>query len=259
MTTDAPLAVPLQEIVRLLDATLRPAEVPVAPVALNGLQVENAGMVHKVALAVDGSQQTLDDAVAAGADLLLLHHGLYWSGLRPLTGWWKRKVETCLRHDLAVYAAHLPLDLHPELGNNACIARELGLLHVEPELSYKGVKIGMSGEFPGSVSELRARYAAITGAEVTGIVHNAERPAGRVLVCSGGGGPEIYDAQALGYTTYLTGEHNHWVLNAAHDMGVNILFAGHYATETFGVRALGDFVQQRFGLPTVFIENPNGM
>ena len=257
MTTNPPT--PLQEIVQLLNATLRPGEIPDAPVALNGLQVENAGSVTKVALAVDGSQKTLDDAVAAGADLLLLHHGLYWAGLRPLTGWWKRKVETCLKHGLAVYAAHLPLDLHPELGNNACIARELGLLGVEPELSYKGVKIGMAGEYPGSVGELRARYASITGTAVTGVVHDAEQPAGRVLVCSGGGGPEIYEAAALGYRTYLTGEENHWVLNAAQDMGVNILFAGHYATETFGVRALGQLLHERFGLPTIFIDNPTGL
>ena len=256
MTTEP---TPLQDIVHLLDATLRPGEIPDAPVALNGLQVENEGYVTKVALAVDGSQKTLNDAVAAGADLLLLHHGLYWSGLRPLTGWWKRKIETCLRHNLAVYAAHLPLDLHPELGNNAGIARELGLSHVEPELSYKGVKIGMAGDFSGTVGELRERYAAITGAAVTGVVHDAAQPAGRVLICSGGGGPEIYEAQALGYTTYLTGEENHWVLNAAQDMGVNILFAGHYATETFGVRSLGRLLQERFGLPTIFIDNPTGL
>ena len=255
MTTDTPL----HHIVNLLDATLRPGEIPDAPVALNGLQVENDGRVSKVALAVDGSQKTLDDAVAAGADLLLLHHGLYWSGLRPLTGWWKRKVETCLRHNLAVYAAHLPLDLHPELGNNACIARELGLLDVAPELSYKGVKIGMAGVFPGSVGELRERYARITNAPVSGVVHDAAKPAERVLVCSGGGGPEIYDVAALGFTTYLTGEQNHWVLNAAHDMGVNILFAGHYATETFGVRALGRLLEERFALPTIFIDNPTGL
>lgn len=257
MTTE-PQSIELQEIVAALDDALRPAEIPDAPVALNGLQVENDGRVHKVALAVDGSQKTLEDAVAAGADMLLLHHGLYWGGLRPLTGWWKRKVETCLGNNLAVYAAHLPLDVHPQLGNNARIAAELGLQAVEPALDYKGIRLGMSGMFPGSVAELRDRYAAITRSAVTGVVHDAAAPAGRVLVCSGSGGPEIYNAAALGYTTYLTGEQNHWVYNAAQDMGVNILFAGHYATETFGVRALGELIRRRFGLPTVFIDNPTG-
>lgn len=249
----------LRDIVSLLDTTLRIREVHDAPVALNGLQVENNGCVTKVALAVDGTQKTLEDAIAAGADMLVLHHGLYWAGLRPMTGWWKRKIETCLQHNLAVYGAHLPLDIHPTLGNNACIARELNLQDIEPELDCHGCKIGLAGEFMGTVGELRERYASITGARVTGVVHDAAAPAGRVVVCSGSGGPEIYQVQTKGYTTYLTGEENHWVQNAALDMGVNILYAGHYATETFGVRAVGEFLRESFGLPTVFIDNPTGL
>ena len=249
----------LNDIVSLLDATLRIHDMQDAPVALNGLQVENHGSVSKVALAVDGTQETIEDAIAAGADLLVLHHGIYWAGLLPMTGWWKRKIETCLQHNLAVYGAHLPLDIHPTLGNNACIARELGLQDVQPELDHRGCKLGLSGEFLGSIGELRERYAAITGAAVTGVVHNASAPAGRVVVCSGGGGPEIYQVLAKGYSTFLTGEKNHWVQNAALDTGVSILFAGHYATETFGVKALGDFLHESFGLPTVFIDNPTGL
>lgn len=254
-----PEATPLSAIVSLLDTTLSINSVRDASVALNGLQVENDGRVHKVALAVDGSQKTLDDAVAAGADLLVLHHGIYWSGLRPLTGWWKRKIETCLRHNLAIYAAHLPLDMHPTLGNNACIARGLGLQDTTPELELHGALIGTAGVFPGSVGELRERYAALTGAVITGVVHDPAAPAGRVVICSGAGGAELYSVADKGYTTYLTGETNHWVLNAAQDMGVNILFAGHYATETFGVRSVGELLHSRFGLPTLFIDNPTGL
>lgn len=259
MPTKVPMSTPLHKITHLLDSTLRVAEIKDASVALNGLQVENAGSVSKVALAVDGSQQTLDAAVAAGADLLVLHHGLFWCGLRPLTGWWKRKVETCLQGNLAVYSAHLPLDMHPTLGNNACMARELGLQDIEPELSYHGTMIGLSGVFPGSVGELKERFSAITGTAVTGIIHDAAAPAGRIVLCSGGGGEEIYQVQAKGYTTYLTGEENHWVTNAARDMGINLLFAGHYATETFGVRALGKLLEKEFGLPCIFIDHPTGM
>lgn len=249
----------LADIVKLLDARLRVAEIRDAPVALNGLQVENDGNVTLVALAVDGSQATIDEAVAAGADLLILHHGIFWCGLRPLTGWWRRKLCRCLAGNLAVYAAHLPLDLHPELGNNAGIARGLGLRDVQPEIDYHGTLIGLSGLFEGSVGELRERYAAITGSAVTGVVHDAEAPAGRVAVCSGDGGEEIYQVQAKGYRCYLTGEENHWVLNAAQDMGINLLFAGHYATETFGVKALGELLEREFGLPTMFIDRPTGM
>lgn len=244
----------LEDIVTLLDATLRTGEVKDAPVALNGLQVENDGCVRKVALAVDGSQRTLDATVAAGADLLVLHHGLFWCGLRPLTGWWKRKVETCLRANLAVYAAHLPLDVHPELGNNAQLAAALGLQDIRPELEYC-----YSGVFPGTVAELRDRYAAVTGCPVTGPMLTPDAPAGRVMLCSGGGGPEVYAVQKLGYQTFLTGEENHWVSYTAEDMGMNLFFAGHYATETFGVKALGRLLEERFGLPVVFLDNPTGM
>ncbi len=249
----------LSDIVSLLDETLRIREVKDAPVALNGLQVENDGGVSCVALAVDASQATLNAAVAAGADLLIVHHGLFWSGLRPLTGWWKKKVATCLENNLAVYAAHLPLDMHPILGNNACIARALGLADVQPEIDCGGSCIGMAGTFEGTVGELAARYAEITGAPVRGTLLDAAAPAGRVAVCSGGAAGEIYQAAAKGYSCYLSGEELHWAATAAEDMGINLLLAGHYATETFGVQALGDLLSARFGLPCTFIDMPTGM
>ena len=249
----------LNDIVTLLDSTLRIGEIRDASVAVNGLQVENNGQVTKVALAVDGSQKSIDDAIAAGADLLVLHHGIYWCGLRPMTGWFKKKIESCLQHNLAIYSAHLPLDLHPELGNNAGLSKALGLQDCSPEVDYHGTMIGVSGFFPGTVGELREAYARVCQSEVTGMVHDATAPAGRVAICSGGAGEEIYQMQAKGYGTYLTGEENHWVRNAAEDMGINILFAGHYATETFGVKALGELLSKEFGLPIVFIDNPTGM
>ena len=250
---------PLSDITTLLDNTLRIREIKDASVALNGLQVENNGQVTKIALAVDGSQKTIEDAVSAGADLLILHHGIYWCGLRPMTGWFKKKIETCLRHNLAVYSAHLPLDLHPQLGNNAGIAQALGLQDCTPEVDYHGTLIGVAGTFNGTVAQLKQRYAQITGSPITGYIARADAPAGRIAVCSGGAGDVIYQMHEKGYKTYLTGEENHWVVNAAQDLGVNILFAGHYATETFGVQALGKLLEATFGLPTVFIDNPTAM
>ena len=252
----------LRELVELLDSTLdiSPAtEGKDAPSALNGLQVENDGWVHKVAAAVDGTQQTLEDAVKNGADLILLHHGLFWGGLRPITGWWRRQVRLCLENNLAVYSAHLPLDIHPTLGNNACIARELGLQNVSPALESHGVQVALVGVFSGSLLELREKYAKITGSDVTGHLVDPSAPAGRVMVCSGAAGTEIYRVHERGVNTFLTGEENHWVLNAAQDMGMNLLFAGHYATETFGVRALANLLAERYGLPTQFIHNPTGL
>lgn len=249
----------LHTIVGLLDTTLNVSEIKDAPMAMNGLQVENDGCVSKVALAVDGSQKTIEAAIAEGADLLILHHGIYWCGLVPMTGWFRKKISACLDHRLAVYSAHLPLDIHPELGNNACISKALGLTGIHPEINIHGAMVGMAGEFPGTVGELQTAYAAITGADITGYITDPEAQAGKIAVCSGAAGDQIYQLHAKGYRTYLTGEENHWVRNAAEDLGMNLLFAGHYATETFGVRALGDFLHARFGLPTVFIDHPTGM
>lgn len=251
--------VPLSSITSLLDTVLDVPRIKDAPVALNGLQVENNGQVSCVALAVDGSQKTIDAAVSAGADLLLLHHGIYWCGLRPMTGWFRKKIMTCLENNLAIYSAHLPLDIHAELGNNVGIARGLGLEDCQPEVSCHGLMIGISGIFRGTVGQLREKYATLTGAMVTGYVKDSTAPADRVVVCSGGAGDMIYQLQEKGYKTYLTGEENHWVVNAAEDMGVNILFAGHYATETFGVRSLGLLLEKRFHLPTIFIDHPTDM
>ncbi len=249
----------LQTIVSLLNNLLSVQFIQDSPMAINGLQVENDGKVHKVALAVDATQKTLDDAVAAGADLLIVHHGIFWCGLRSIAGWWKKKIETCLNGNLAIYAAHLPLDVHQGVGNNICIARELGLLRISAEMERHGVSMAVSGIFDGTVGELRDAYAKITGAEVTGTVVDPTASAGRVIICSGSAGPEIYRIQEKGFTTFLTGEQNHWVYNAAMDMRMNILFAGHYATETFGVKAIGAMLEERFGLQTVFIHNPTRM
>ncbi len=249
----------LHDIVTLLDRELQTSCIRDASSALNGLQVENNGLVSKVALAVDASQKTLDAAVAAGADLLIVHHGLFWSGLRPITGWWKKKLCTCLDNNLAVYSAHLPLDLHPQLGNNAGIAAGLELRDLAPEVDYGGQSIGLSGFYDGSVGELKAQFETLLGSPVTGYIADDSAPAGRVALCSGGGGNEIYQMQAKGYGTYITGEENHWVVNAAEDMGMNLLFGGHYATETFGVKSLGALLAEQYELPTLFLDHPTQM
>lgn len=252
-------SIPLSQIVSHLDAELRIKDIKDASVAMNGLQVENDGQVTKVALAVDGSQKSIDDAIAMGADLLILHHGIYWCGLQSFTGWWKKKLVSCLNNNLAIYSAHLPLDLHPSLGNNAQLCEALGLSDCSPEVDYHGTMIGQAGNFTGSIADLKAKFEAITEAPVTGYIHDAAAPAGRIAICSGGAGDEIYQMHAKGYRCYLTGEENHWVRNAAEDMGMTVLFAGHYATETFGVKAIGKLLEAQYGLPSTFIDNPTGM
>ncbi len=253
------MSTPLHSIVELLDSELNIRGIKDASVALNGLQVENDGQVSNVALAVDGSQASIDAAIAMGADLLILHHGIYWAGLQPMTGWWKKKILSCLNGNLAIYAAHLPLDLHPTLGNNAGIAAGLGLRDIEPEVDYHGTLIGLSGIYEGSVAELQAAYGQLCSSPVTGIIHDGAARAGRIALCSGGAGDCIYQIASKGYSCYLTGEENHWVRNAAQDIGINIMFAGHYATETFGVKSLGALLKDKLELPYHFIDHPTGM
>ncbi len=252
-------SIQLHTIVSLLNNMLSVQFIQDSPMAINGLQVENNGKVHKIATAVDATQKTLDDAVEAGADLLIVHHGIFWCGLRPLVGWWRKKIETCLNNNLAVYSAHLPLDVHQSLGNNICIARQLGLQRISTEMERHGIAMAVSGVFSGTVGQLRDLYASITESEVTGNVANPDAPAGRVIISSGSAGPEVYRVQEKGFDTFLTGEQNHWVFNAAQDMKMNVLFAGHYATETFGVKAVGAMLHERYDLPTVFLHNPTRM
>lgn len=248
---------PLADITSFLDEELRTASFTDSPRAQNGLQLDNDGGISRVAVAVDGTQRTIEAAIEAGADLLILHHGIFWSGQLPVTGWWKRKLETALRANLAIYAAHLPLDMHPELGNNACLARELGLAMRAPETDRHGNPVGMAGNFDGTPGELKAACERLLGGPVAAVLAGPpNEPVGRMAICSGDAAGDIYDVFARGYRTYLTGEICHWAIGAAEDLGMNLLFGGHYATETFGVRQLGALLERRFGLPWTFIHEP---
>lgn len=244
----------LSELVSHLDGYLRLAEISDYPNALNGLQVGNGGTVTRVAAAVDACEPVLRAAVDAGADLLIVHHGLFWGGLSAVTGAFRRKLKLALDANLAVYSAHLPLDAHAEVGNNVLLGRALGL---GGDLS-PFLKIGVRGELSISRADLQAR---LTGA-VGGPVHLA--PGGperirRVGIVTGGAGGEIFQAAAEGVDTFITGEGPHWTYTAAEESGINLFYAGHYATETFGVRALAGHIEQTFGLPWSFVDHPTGL
>jgi dinuclear metal center YbgI/SA1388 family protein len=242
---------------------LRPGEIwkkstnkiflPSYPTAVNGLQVENSGAVSKVAVAVDGCEATIKMAVEEGADLLIVHHGLFWSGLAPVTGALYRKLKLALDHNLAIYSMHLPLDAHPEWGNNALLCDALDLPERSPFL-----EIGWQTELEIDREALRGRLQKAVG----GPVHLA--PGGpqichRIGVVTGGAGGEIYKAAAEGVDTFITGEGTQWTYTAAEEAGVNLFYAGHYATETFGVCALGQYLQDNFGLPWQFLDHPTGL
>lgn len=249
----------LVELARYLDDHLRVSEVRDAREALNGLQVESRrGTVSRVAVAVDACAATIDLAAAAGADLLLVHHGLFWGGLRPVTGPQYRRLAALIQHDIAVYSAHLPLDCHPDLGNNPVLARQLGVSIRGDFGMYEGQSIGVWGEVSLGREALLDRIRELLGGTPRLLPFGPEHVA-RVGIITGAGARAIPQAAAAGLDTFITGEGPHWSFFDAEELGVNVVLAGHYATETVGVKALAAHLETRFGLPWVFLDHPTGL
>lgn len=249
----------LEELRTYLDGFLRVDQVPDYATALNGLQVENAsGEVRRIAVAVDAVQATVDAAVREGADLLLVHHGLFWDGSQTVTGRRFRRLRTLIESGVAVYSAHLPLDVHPEVGNNAVLARELG---IEPRGTfgeYKGHPLGVWGELEIRREALCARLDELLGGRVKLVPGGPERVR-RVGVITGGAASMLPAAVAAGLDAFVTGEGAHHNFFDAQEGGINLYLGGHYATETWGVRALGRHLEEKFDLPWVYIDHPTGM
>lgn len=248
----------LDDLRDYLDGFLRVSEVPDYPPALNGVQVENEGEIRRIAVAVDAAQATVEAAVREGADLLLVHHGLFWDGNRPVTGRRYRRLRALLEADVAVYAAHLPLDVHPEVGNSPVLARELGIELRGTFGDYKGWPLGVWGELDLSREALCARLDDLLGGRVRMVPGGPERVR-RVGVITGGAGSMVGAAAAAGLDAFITGEGAHHNYFDAEEGGINLYLGGHYATETWGVRALARHLEERFGLPWVFIDHPTGL
>ncbi len=243
----------LEQVTRFLDRRLAVAQF--SDSSNNGLQVANSGRVRRVCCGVDASLECFEAAVSRQADLLIVHHGLSWGdSLKRLTGLNYRLVSFLMEHDLALWACHLPLDAHPTLGNNACIARVLGLTRCQPFGDYHGQTIGIRGVLPGPLpyARFRARVAARIASDLR------EMPFGGPLVravgvISGGGAAEVAQAAEAGLDAYVSGEATLQGYNLARQHGIHALFAGHYATERFGVTAVGELVQRQFGIPAEFV------
>jgi dinuclear metal center YbgI/SA1388 family protein len=253
----------LADLVAYLNDLLNTAAVPDYSQALNGLHLENySGSVSKIAAAVDAHLPVVRQAAARGCDLLLVHHGLFWSGLQPLVGPFYEKLRFCGESDLAVYSAHLPLDGHEELGNGIQLAKALELgIPWEPFFPYKNYPIGVRGD-AGSVALSRAdlalRLEKATGAKPH-VCWGGPENVGPIGIVTGGAGSEVAAMKALGITTFITGEGPHWSYTLAEELGVNLLYGGHYATETFGVKALAARIGETFDLPWEFIDHPTGL
>lgn len=226
--------------------------------AVNGLQVENNGSITKIAATVDASLATIRMAVESGADLLIVHHGLFWGPTHPWIGKRYEMLRLLLDSNLAVYSSHLPLDAHPKLGNNAQLAAALGLKKLKPFFESKGQTIGFKADVSISRDELAHRLEQALG-EAPKILPGGPDKIARIGIVSGGAGSELKQAAKEGVDTFITGEGPHWTYALAEDLGLNVFYGGHYATETFGVKALAQHLSEKFKLPWAFLDHPTGL
>ncbi|HEY4217771.1 MAG TPA: Nif3-like dinuclear metal center hexameric protein [Gemmatimonadaceae bacterium] len=247
-----------------LDALLGISAVPDYPGAVNGVQLANMGDIAHVATAVDFSSETVNGAIDAGARLLLVHHGMFWSGVQPFTGVRYQRLWSLVTHDVAVYSAHLPLDLHPELGNNVLLARRLELEPSGGFARFQTIDVGVSGESELPTEELVRRARALAD-EFRGTFVATRFEQGRVTrkwgICTGAGADSnsLREAARRGIDTLIVGEGPHHTAVEARELGIVVIYAGHYATETLGVRALGNRLAEQFGVTTTFIDAPSGL
>lgn len=248
----------LDDIVSLLDRELRIKDVPDYPGALNGLQMHGRQDVKRIAVAVDASLPVVKKAVESGADLLIVHHGMFWSGARRVTGATYEKFKIAMDAGLAIYSAHIPLDIHPVVGNNARLVSAIGLEQVEPFFEWKGILLGLRGRFEGALDRLVERVGEVLGG-VPHVCSAGSREAGLVGVITGGAGSEVAAVRDSGIDTFLTGEGPHWSYTEAEERGMNLIYAGHYLTETGGVKALAELLAETFTLETGFIDHPSGL
>jgi dinuclear metal center YbgI/SA1388 family protein len=250
--------VSLNVVVKHCDQLLRTKEIGDYDGAANGLQVKNRGTVSRIAATVDASLATVKLAIAAKADLLIVHHGLFWSASHPWTDKKYELLRLLIENNLAVYSSHLPLDAHPKLGNNAQLCAALGLKYLKPFFLTHGQTIGFKMQTKISRAELAARLARVTGAKPR-IIPGGPKICRRIGVVTGGAGADLKLAADEGVDTFITGEGPHWTYAVAEELGINVFYGGHYATETFGVKALASYLSKKFRLPWTFIDHPTGL
>lgn len=254
----------IHEVAGYLDALLDTMSVPDYPGALNGLQLENRSELRGVAAAVDFSTRAIEGTLKTDANLLLVHHGMFWGGATPLTGPTYRRLKRLLESDIAVYSSHLPLDRHPTLGNNVLLAKQLGLQPTGSFAKYGTISIGLSGETDIPTREIaqRARiFAENYGAVLRSTPITPERRTRRWVICTGAGASAetLNEAREQEIDTLIVGEGPHWTAVHAEEHELVIIYAGHYATETLGVRALADHIAQKYNVPSSFVSAPTGL
>jgi dinuclear metal center YbgI/SA1388 family protein len=251
-------ALPLSSIAEYCDRILRVKAITDWPGAVNGLQVENRRGISRLAAAVDASLVTVRLAIAGQAQLLLAHHGLFWGPRHPWTGVNYQLMRELIDHDVAVYSAHLPLDVHPRYGNNARLCAALNFKRCQPFFFEKGQYLGLRTAIALDRDELAQRLGKVLGVPPR-VLPGGPRICRKIGVVTGGAGDEIRLAAAEGVDTFITGEGRHWTHALAEELGLNVFYGGHYATETFGVKALAEQISRHFRIDWFFADHPTGL
>jgi dinuclear metal center YbgI/SA1388 family protein len=254
----------LRDVCRFLDETLSAPHIIDYSRALNGLQLANQGDVFRVAAAVDFSLETIRQSVDRQANLLIVHHGMFWAGLQPIIGLPYARVRLAILNDVAVYASHLPLDFHGTFGNNAQLARQLRLAPTGRFGRYQTAEIGCSGTTNLLTDELVARVRTFVepfGARLVTTPYSEARLTHHWAILTGAGAsPQtIQEATDCGIDTLIVGEGPHHTAIDAQERGLVVIYAGHYATEVLGVQSLAAEIQRTFGIPWSFIDVPTGL
>ena len=248
----------LAELVAFLDRELNIAAITDYPGAMNGLQLSNEGPVGRIIAAVDASLPVITAASLGGPGLLLVHHGMFWQGAQPVTGAFYRKLKTAIQSGLAVYASHLPLDVHPVWGNNILLARAIGLRDPQPFYGPRGAVLGLRGAWTGTRHDLTETLRSALGGPVH-VCPGGPESLSTLALITGAAGSEVAQVAALGVDAFVTGEGPHWSYPLAEELGINLFYAGHYATETSGVQALAQALAHEFHLPWSFLDHPTGL
>ena len=252
------------EIAEYADEFLESEITPDYPGALNGLQLENRSEIAGIAAAVDFSTRAINGAIATNANLLIVHHGMFWDGQNPLRGSTYRRLQLLVENDIAVYSSHLPLDRHPTLGNNVLLAKQFGLTPSAPFAGFEGIFIGVSGESEietMALAERARKFVRNHGSEIRTTPIERNRQTRRWAICTGAGASveTLKEAREMKIDTLIVGEGPHWTAVYAEENDLAIIYAGHYATETLGVRALAEHLGERYGVSSSFVSAPTGL
>lgn len=250
----------LSNLLKYLSEFLNLRDFPSAnDVSQNGLQVESNIEVNRIATAVDACMASFEKAVELKSDLLLVHHGLFWGKSLTVTGMHGQRIVYLIQNKLSLYAMHLPLDIHSEIGNNVLLAKQLNLEIIRPFGNYNGVAVGLEAKpnEPIQLNDLAERVARCLSCTPQ-VLNFGDTKIQKIAIVTGSGASEITAAATKHMDVYITGEGGHSSYHQARDFGLNVIYAGHYKTETLGIRALGEHIQSKFNLPHNFIDVPTG-